>query len=105
LTDGANTHGQQPLDVAHQAADRQLRVYTIGFGTTQLTETVCIQEQLGSDLLNPGSINFGGRATDIARYILLDEPTLQEVADITSDAYFRAENADQLFEVFLNLPN
>ena len=33
LTDGANTRGPSPLDVALAAADRQVRVYTIGFGS------------------------------------------------------------------------
>lgn len=105
LTDGANTHGQLPLDVAQQAADRQLRVYTIGFGTTRLTKMVCSREQLGSDFIRPGSIAFGASLSNIAQYLLLDEPTLQGVAEITGGTYYRAENADQLFEVFLNLPN
>ena len=35
---------------------------------------------------------------------MIDEETLQTVADMTGGAYFRAENADQLLEVFLNLP-
>ncbi|MFZ1396906.1 MAG: VWA domain-containing protein, partial [Candidatus Promineifilaceae bacterium] len=33
LTDGANSQGPLPLAAAQQAADRQVRVYTIGFGT------------------------------------------------------------------------
>ncbi|HEX7472848.1 MAG TPA: VWA domain-containing protein, partial [Candidatus Limnocylindrales bacterium] len=33
LTDGANNAGPQPTDAAQQAADRGIRVYTIGFGT------------------------------------------------------------------------
>src|SRR5450759_4617075 len=33
LTDGVNNTGPQPLDAAQQAADRGVRVYTIGFGT------------------------------------------------------------------------
>lgn len=35
---------------------------------------------------------------------MLDEPTLQGVADITGGSYYRAEDAEQLFEVFVNLP-
>jgi Ca-activated chloride channel family protein len=108
LTDGANTHGPLPLEVAKQAADRQLRVYTIGFGTTELSEMVCSRQQLGSAAFGDGfgSGFFGGFAggRDFQRFLLLDEPTLQGVADITGGSYFRAENADQLYEIFLDLP-
>jgi Ca-activated chloride channel family protein len=109
LTDGANTHGPQPLDVAQNAADRQVRVYTIGFGTTEFSEMVCSQEQLGSDAFGNGFGGgffggFGGGGNDFRRYLLLDEPTLRGVADITGGSYFRAENADQLYDIFLDLP-
>jgi len=109
LTDGANTHGQLPLEVAQQAADRQVRVYTIGFGTTELSEMVCSRQQLGIDIIgndfNSGFIGgFGSGGRDFRRFLLLDEPTLQGMADITGGSYFRAENADQLYEIFLDLP-
>jgi Ca-activated chloride channel family protein len=35
---------------------------------------------------------------------VIDEPTLQAVADMTGGAYFRAENAQQLQEIFHDLP-
>jgi hypothetical protein len=38
------------------------------------------------------------------RFLLLDEPTLQGVADLTGGSYYQAENADQLFEAFPGLP-
>ncbi|KPK07244.1 MAG: hypothetical protein AMJ56_13550 [Anaerolineae bacterium SG8_19] len=106
LTDGANTQGPFPLDAARQAADRQLRVYTIGFGTTELSEMVCSRQQLGSDIFGGrfGGGGFGGGFRDFRRFLLLDEPTLEAVADITGGSYFRAESADQLNEVFLDLP-
>ena len=34
---------------------------------------------------------------------MIDEPTLSAIADTTGGAYFRAEDADQLIDVFLNL--
>lgn len=114
LTDGANTHGPFPRDAAQQAADRQLRVYTIGFGTTEFSEMVCSRRQLGPDAFNDGGFGggfggggFGGGGFrgDFRRFLFLDEPTLQAVADITGGSYFRAESADQLFEIFQNLPN
>jgi Ca-activated chloride channel family protein len=107
LTDGANTQGPFPLDAARQAADRQLRVYTIGFGTTELSEMVCSREQLGGDIFGGrfgGGGGFGGGFGDFRRFLLLDEPTLEAVAEITGGSYFRAESADQLNEVFLDLP-
>src|SRR5437016_6157668 len=35
LTDGANTQGVDPVTAAKQAAARRVRIYTIGFGTTE----------------------------------------------------------------------
>jgi Ca-activated chloride channel family protein len=115
LTDGANTRGPLPLDAAAQAADRNVRVYTIGFGTTELSEMVCSREQLGSDAFEGGFGGFSGFGgfggnrrfgdADFRRFLLLDEPTLQAVADQTGGEYFRAENAEQLVQVFLDLPS
>ena len=34
LTDGRNTRGIEPLDAVPHAVERRVRVYTIGFGTT-----------------------------------------------------------------------
>jgi Ca-activated chloride channel family protein len=42
---------------------------------------------------------FGGPPLKI-----LDEETLKTVADLTGGDYFRAESAEQLYEVFLDLP-
>lgn len=114
LTDGANTRGPRPVDAAQQAADRRVRVYTIGFGTTEISDMVCTQAQLGSDVFDGrfgggggfgggfGGGGFGGGGR--RRFLLLDEPTLRAVAEVTGGAYFRAENADQLVEVFRDLP-
>ena len=57
LTDGANTRGSNPIDAAQQAADRGVRVYTIGFGTLEPGPTVCTRAQLGGDAFSDG---FGG---------------------------------------------
>jgi Ca-activated chloride channel family protein len=107
LTDVANTAGPRPIDAAQQAADRRLRVYTIGFGTVEPGPTVCTRQQLGSDVFGGGfgGGGFGGGGGGrFRRYLLLDEPTLQAVADLTGGSYFRAESADQLLDVFLDLP-
>jgi len=116
LTDGANTRGPQPLGAAQQAADRRVRVYTIGFGTTNPVQMVCTPGQLGSDIFYEG---FGGRSFDggggfgsafgdggrFRRYLMLDEPTLRGMAELTGGAYYRAEDAEQLYDVFVNLPS
>lgn len=112
LTDGAASRGVDPIVGAAQAADRRVRVYTIGFGTTEPQEMVCSREQLGSDALGNnfggggrGGNNFGGGGFgNFRRFIVLDEPTLQEIATITGGDYYRAEDADQLLDVFRNLP-
>jgi len=116
LTDGANSQGPLPLAAAQQAADRQVRVYTIGFGTTEPQQMVCTPEQLGSDAFNGrfgggGGGNFGGGGFgggggggNFRRFLILDEPTLQGMADLTGGEYYRAENAEQLYEVFVDLP-
>ncbi|HET7010616.1 MAG TPA: VWA domain-containing protein [Anaerolineales bacterium] len=111
LTDGANTRGPTPLDAARQAADRRIRVYTVGFGTTQPGRMVCSQRQMGGDLLDgsPFGGGFGRRSglgfADVRRFMLLDEPTLRGVAELTGGKYYRAENARQLLDVFLSLPS
>ncbi len=110
LTDGANTQGPRPQDAARQAADRLVRIYTIGFGTTELSDMVCTRAQLGGDVFGDGfgggfggGFGFGGSG-NFRRFLLLDEPTLRSVAEITGGSYFRAENAEQLAEVFATLP-
>ncbi len=111
LTDGANSQGPRPLDAAQQAADRHVRVYTIGFGTDEIPEMVCSQAQLGGDVVNRGfGGGFGGSfggfggGDNFRRFLVIDEETLQGVADLTGGEYFRAESADQLLEVFQELP-
>lgn len=112
LTDGANSQGPWPLDAAEIAADRQVRVYTIGFGTTDPEQMVCTPAQLGSDAFGGsfGGGGFGGPSSfggggGFRRFLLLDEDTLRGMADMTGGEYYRAENAEQLYDVFLDLPN
>ncbi|MEM7094221.1 MAG: VWA domain-containing protein [Actinomycetota bacterium] len=117
LTDGANTQGVDPIFAAEQAADRRVRVYTIGFGTTSETTQVCNPQQAGADFIaDPfGEVAAGdfGPAGDfgqiggfgsISQFLVIDEPTLQTVAATTGGEYFRAEDAEQLVDIFLNLP-
>lgn len=108
LTDGANSRGPLPIDAAQQAADRDVRIYTIGFGTVNPGSMSCTREQLGGDVFWGGGFSGGfdgGVDGGFRRYIVLDEPTLRQVADMTGGEYFQAENADQLLQVFLDLPS
>ena len=70
---------------------------------------ICSQQQMGSDTFSGGFGGFGGGfggggGGNFRRFVVIDETTLRTVADMTGGAYFRAENADQLLDVFLNLP-
>jgi Ca-activated chloride channel family protein len=108
LTDGANTRGIEPVEAAQHAADRGVRVYTIGFGTTNPTAMVCTREQLGADVLFEGGFSGGGGGGppgNFRQFLVIDEPTLRSVADLTGGAFYRAEDANQLREVFAGLPN
>jgi Ca-activated chloride channel homolog len=82
LSDGRRTTGPDPLDAAHMAADRGVRVYTVGFGTEQ-----------------GGSIGFEGWSA----YVRLDEETLKAVADITKGEYFYAGSSEDLKKVYQRL--
>jgi Ca-activated chloride channel family protein len=108
LTDGANTLGVQPLVAAEQAAARHVRVYTIGFGTTEPSQPVCNIDQVGRDVDIDAPIDIGGGGGGgpggMRRFLQIDEPTLQGVAKMTGGEYFRAEDAEQLGDVFEGLP-
>jgi Ca-activated chloride channel family protein len=105
LTDGANTLGINPVEAARAAAERGVRVYPIGFGTTEPTMMVCTAEQLGGNLFeNPGRRGWGGGARGGAGPLVADEPTLRQVAQTTGGTYFAASDAGQLQEVLEDLP-
>jgi Ca-activated chloride channel family protein len=105
LTDGANTQGVHPVVAAEQAAARRIRIFTIGFGTTQTSQMVCSPEQIGAGGGIPG--DGRGRFTGGAggRNQQLDEATLTKVADLTGGKYFRAQDAKQLSQVLSDLPS
>lgn len=82
LTDGQNSAGPDPLEAARMAAQRGLRIYTVGFGTEN------------------GEIRWDGGAS---MRVSLDEPTLRTIAELTGAEYFRAASALQLKEVYRSL--
>lgn len=108
LTDGAATQGVDPIVAAEQAADRGVRVYTIGFGTDVPAPLVCTRDQLGSDSFGgQGFQRFGpGGENAVPTSILqLNDDSLQEIADLTGGSYHRATDAKELTSVFRGLPS
>jgi Ca-activated chloride channel family protein len=110
LTDGVSNAGPQPLDAAQQAADRGVRVYTIGFGTASGSSfPPCGSQFMGREPGDnqrfggggpPGGGQFGGGGFRRG----IDEDTLKQVADMTGGAYYSAESAGELNDVFQSLP-
>ena len=82
LTDGQRTTGPDPLDAAKMAAERGIRVYTVGIGTT------------GGEI-----IGFEGWSMRVR----LDEETLKNVSVLTHGEYFYAGTADDLKKVYEGL--
>lgn len=105
LTDGASNAGTDPLEAAQQAADRGLRVYTIGFGTPDGDEfdPFCGERLIGRE---PAGGQFGGGSGGFAGGFRrgIDEDTLREVAALTDGQYHPAESASELSAVFEGLP-
>jgi Ca-activated chloride channel family protein len=105
LTDGANTRGVTPAEAADQAAARGVRVYPIGFGTTNPTQMACSRDQYGGftprtrDFSGPGGGSLGGR-----NFLVVDEAALKGVAQRTGGEYFAATDADGLTKVLADLP-
>jgi Ca-activated chloride channel family protein len=82
LTDGQRTTGPDPIEIAKMAADRGVRVYTVGFGTT-----------------SGEIIGFEGWSFRVR----LDEETLKTVALMTRGEYFYAGTAQDLKKVYETL--
>lgn len=109
LTDGRNTQGVNPMTAAEVAAARHLRIYTIGFGTTAPAPMVCSRDQISGDAAfrgdRGGGFGGGGFGGGGGRYQQIDEEMLGNVADLTGGKYFKAEDAEQLSNVLLDLPS
>ena len=82
LTDGRRTIGPDPLDAAKMAADRGVRVFTVGFGSS-----------------TGGAVDIDGMSI----YMRFDEETLKSVAAITRAEYFHASSAADLKKVYESL--
>ena len=102
LTDGASNAGPPPLTAAQQAVDRGIRIYTIGFGTNRNNSVMDCGDQFSeNDFFGGGG--FGpGVGGGFRREI--DETTLKQIADLTGGTYYAASSANELEDVFQNLP-
>lgn len=87
LTDGSNNTGiVAPLTAAEIAKKNNIKVYTIGVGTN-------------GEALYPVS-DMMGNISYTKQKVVIDEPTLREIAKITGGKYFRAQNDRVLEDVF-----
>jgi Ca-activated chloride channel homolog len=82
LTDGQTTTGPDPLEVAKMAAERGVRVFTVGVGTTK-------GEIIGAE--------------GWSMRVKLDEDTLKSIANTTRGEYFYAGTAPDLKKVYETL--
>ena len=104
LTDGASNAGPYPLTAATQAAARGIRVYTIGFGTEANLSTLNCPN-FYRDENDFRSFGFGPQSGSSRNFRLaIDEVTLMQVADMTGGSYYYAASANELNDVFQNLP-
>jgi Ca-activated chloride channel family protein len=82
LSDGESNRGPNPRDVAAAAADRGVRVHTIGLGSPE-----------------GAIVRVMGRAARVG----IDEETLQFIADTTQGKYYKAATERELIEVYESL--
>ena len=82
LTDGENNESPDPAAAAQAAADQGIRIFTVGLGSAA-----------------GATVNLDGFQV----HTQLNEPLLQQIADTTQGAYFRAEDAAQLRSIYANL--
>ena len=99
LTDGASNSGPHPLLAAQQAAERGVRIYTIGFGTTKTAVMDCSTTLAASTYLGPGLETAGGGSFGAEP----DELTLRQIAKMTGGEFYGATSAAELQLVFQEL--
>ncbi|MCC7113574.1 MAG: VWA domain-containing protein [Burkholderiales bacterium] len=82
LTDGRRTTGPDPVESARRAAERGVRVYTVGFGTAE-----------------GASVSFDGWSI----YMRFDEESLKAIAEATRAAYYHAKSGAELHKIYEQL--
>ena len=82
LSDGENNENPDPLVAAQQAADRGVRIYTVGIGST-------------------AGVNL--HVNGFTVHTTLNEPLLQQIAQLTGGIYYNAQNEQELLKIYDNL--
>ncbi|MCC7163066.1 MAG: VWA domain-containing protein [Anaerolineae bacterium] len=82
LTDGENNQWPEPVEIAQIAADRGIRVYTVGIGSEE-----------------GAIVRIQGRAIRTR----LDEQTLRTIAEMTDGIYYNAQTETDLVKVYETL--
>ena len=91
LTDGVNNAGvEAPAAAAELAKAQNVKVYTIGAGTTGMAPVRVPDPFTGKPVLRPMPVE-------------VDETTLKEIADRTGGRYFRATDAEGLKDVYAQI--
>jgi Ca-activated chloride channel homolog len=90
LTDGMNNTGSvDPLTAAEIARTFDIRVYTIGVGMKGMAPYP-FQDVFGRTVIQKVPVE-------------IDEPTLQEISDMTNGNYFRATNNEKLRQIYAEI--
>lgn len=79
LSDGENNENPNPLAVAQTAADRGVRIYTVGIGSPTGT-----------------TVHING----FSIHTQLDEATLQQISQITGGTYYNAQSEKDLIKIY-----
>jgi Ca-activated chloride channel homolog len=82
LTDGENNENPDPLAAAQAAADRGVRIYTVGLGSPAGT-----------------TLHINGFIV----HTQLDETMLQQISQLTGGIYYNAENETELHKIYNDL--
>jgi Ca-activated chloride channel homolog len=83
LSDGASTHGRDPLPLARRAARLRIPVYTVALGTDR------------------GTIQVEGRnGESVTRHVPPDRETMRRIATLSGGRTFSADAGDELATVY-----
>jgi Ca-activated chloride channel homolog len=86
LSDGASTHGRDPIGVAREAARLRIPIYTVAFGTD--AGTIRVRRPDG---------------TMVSRSVPPDRDTMRRIATISGARTFNADEGDELATVYERL--
>jgi Ca-activated chloride channel homolog len=115
LTDGSNNRGVDPQTAAKEAADRGVRVFTIGYGTDNPAAMDCSPGQfggfgggggygaVGAGGFGGGNASSGGSGGGYNPFDA-DYAALMQIAKTTGGSFYRAQDAGQLNGALARLP-